>query len=56
MHAVDVAQKRWKALWDRFGREIKKKKTKSGDPGNLSADWEILEHLMFLIEFVKHRK
>ena len=54
--AVDACQKRWKALRDRFGRELRKKKKKSGDPADLSPQWELLEHLMFLKEFVKHRR
>ena len=55
MCAVDVAQKRWKTLQDKFARELKKIK-KSGDPVDLSPTWELLDHLMFLKEFIKHRK
>ena len=55
-HAVDSVQKHWKALRDKFAREIKKKKTKSGDSLDLTPTWELLDHMMFLKEFIKHRK
>ena len=56
MCAVDVAQRRWKTLRDKFARELKKKIKKSGDPADSSPTWELLDHPMFLKEFIKHRK
>ena len=53
---VEQCQKRWKALRERFAREAKKKKKKSGDPADNTPPWAYFELLQFLKEFVKHRK
>jgi Ni,Fe-hydrogenase maturation factor len=47
--------KRWKALRERFARENKKKK-KSGDSADTTHDWPLFSLLLFLKEFIKHRK
>ena len=52
---VDV-QQRWKVLRDRFVRELKKKKKPTGSAANNSSTWDLLEHMMFLKDFVKHRR
>ena len=53
---VEQCKKRWKALRERFAREAKEKKKKSGDPADNTPPWAYFELLQFLKEFVKHRK
>ena len=53
---VEDCMKRWKALRERFAREAKKKKKKSGDPADNSPPWSYYDQLLFLKEFIKHRK
>ena len=55
---VEQCQKCWKALKERFAREVKKKK-KSGDPAPPADNTPPLayfELLQFLKEFIKHRR
>ena len=53
---VDDCMRRWKALRERFARELKKKKKKSGDPADNSPPWPYFDQLLFLKEFIKHRR
>ena len=55
-NAVCEIQKRWKTLRERFVREVKSKKTKSGQGAKSPVPWELLSLLEFLRDFVKHRK
>ena len=49
---------RWKAMRDKFVRELKKVKGgKSGDAGPAySPTWPLFDVLLFLTDTVKHRK
>ena len=40
----------------RFVREIKKKKKPSGSAAKSTVSWKLLEHMMFLQDFIRHRK
>ena len=53
---VEDCQKRWKALRERFVKELRKKKTKIGQGVVTCVPWELLNHMEFLRKFVKHRK
>eukprot|EP00731_Ephydatia_muelleri_P006980 Em0003g1228a len=53
--SVEDCQKRWKALREKFGRETKRKKKRTGEAADFTPDWELLPHMMFLKDFVKHR-
>lgn len=53
---VDDCMKRWKVLRERFAREAKKKKKKSGDAADTTPPWPYYDQLLFLKEFIKHRK
>ena len=56
-NSVEDCQKRWKTLRERFVKEMKRKKTKSGKGAVISCHpWELLNQMEFLREFVKHRK
>ena len=48
--------RRWKTLRERFAREAKKKKKKSGDAADTAPMWPYFEQLLFLKDFIKHRK
>ena len=39
----------------RFVRQFKKKKS-IGSAAKTSPNWELLEHMMFLRDFIKHRR
>ena len=44
-------------LREKYTRELKKKKKKkSGDGAKFVKEWELMDHLDFLKEFIKHRK
>ena len=46
---------RWKALRERFVKEVKKEKT-SGQGAVVYTHWELFNHMRFIHEFIKHRK
>ena len=48
--------RRWKTLRERFAREAKRKKKKTGDPADNSPEWPLFDLLLFLKEFIKHGK
>ena len=54
--AVEDCQRRWKTLRERFVKETKRRKTKSGQGTTVCVPWELFGHMEFLREFVKHRK
>ena len=41
---------------ERFVREVRGKKRKSGDGAKPQVSWELFGHMEFLRDFVKHRK
>ena len=43
-------------LRERFARENKQKKKKSGDAGGVSSVWPYYDLLLFLKDYIKHRK
>ena len=47
---------RWKALRERFVKEVKKEKTTSGQGAVVYTHWELFNHMRFIHEFIKHRK
>ena len=53
---VEDCQKRWKVSRERFVKEIRKKQTKSRQEVFTCVPWELLNHMEFLRDFVKHRK
>ena len=53
---MEDVQQRWKVLRDRFVRELKKKKKPTGSAAKTTPDWELLEHMMFIRDFIKHRR
>ena len=53
---VKDVQLRWRALRDRYVREVRKKKKPTGSAAKTTPSWELLEHMTFLRDFVKHRK
>ena len=56
INIVEDCQRRWKALRERFVKQMKKRKKKSGEGAKVCVPWELLGHLEFLREFVKHRR
>ena len=53
---VEECMKRWKSIRDHFVRELRKKKTTSGDPGpEYKSSWLLYDLLLFLTDTVKHR-
>ena len=53
----EESARRWKVLRDRFVRELKQTKPKSGDAGPpLSSSWPLFKVLNFLTDTVKHKK
>ena len=55
---MEVCQKRWKALRDKFVRETKKtKKKKSGDKGPIVvSSWPLFDVMFFFNDTIRHRK
>ena len=55
---VEDVQQRWKALRDRFVRELEKIKKPTGSAAKTMPDWNLLEHchMMFFRDFIKHKK
>ena len=53
---VEDVQKRWKTLREHFVRETKKKKKPTGSAAKTTPQWALYDHLLFLKDFVKHRK
>ena len=49
-------QNRWKVLRERFGKELRKTIKKSGDEVKHVAPWELMGHMEFVRDFIKHRK
>jgi hypothetical protein len=46
-----------KTLRERYVKELKKKKTRSGDGATISCvPWGLMGHIEFLRDFVKHRR
>ena len=53
----DQCSHRWKTLCDKFVRELKKTKPKSGDPGPPRvSSWPLFQVMSFLSDTVKHKK
>ena len=51
LYAVEDCQKRWKTLRERYVKEMKKRR------GKVEMEpWELLGHMEFIGEFVKHRR
>ena len=47
---------RWKVLRDKFVRELKKLKPKSGDAGPPAvSSWPLFQQITFLTDTVKHK-
>ena len=55
---VEIVQKRWKALRERYAKEHKKKKKKkSGDGADVvTKEWEHYQLMDFLRDFIRHRR
>ena len=53
---IEECMKRWKALRERFAWEAKKKKKKSGDAADNAPTWPYFDQLLFLKDFIKHRR
>lgn len=56
LKSVDEVQKRWKTLRERFVREVKGTKKKSGQDAKSPVSWELFHHMELLRDFIKHRK
>lgn len=54
--SVEDCMKQWKAIRERFAREAKKKIRKSGDEADNTPNWPYFDQLLFLKDFIKHRK
>ena len=54
---MEDCSRRWKALRDKFVREMKKvKRRKTGDPGpSYVSCWPLFNVLLFVADTVKHR-
>ena len=53
---VQDCKARWKALRERFVKEVKKEKTTSGQGAVVYTHWELFNHMSFIQEFIKYRK
>ena len=56
---VELVQRKWKKLRERYAKEHKKKKKgKSGDGADSVSmkEWEYYQSMNFFKEFIKHRK
>ena len=54
---IEECQKRWKRLRDKYVREKKKKKGKTGDAAPVVvSSWPLYEVLDFLRETVRHKR
>ena len=51
---VSDCKARWKALRERFVKEVKN--LTSGQGAAVYTPWELLNHMRFIQEFIKHRK
>ena len=43
----------WSAI---YVKEIRKKKKKTGDAAKVCVPWELLPHMEFINDYIKHRK
>ena len=55
---VELVQRRWKTLRERYAKEHKKKKEKSGDSADSvsTKEWEHYHSMNFLKKIIKHKK
>ena len=53
---VELVQKRWKNLRERYTKEHKKKKKQTGDSADEEKEWEFYKLMNFLRDFIRHRK
>ena len=54
---VEVVQRRWKTLRERYAKELKKRKKPTGTGADeVVKDWEYLQLMSFLKDFIKQRK
>ena len=53
---MDIVQKRWKALHEKYTKEHKKGKTGDSAEDVVVNEWEHYQLMEFQHEFIKHRK
>ena len=57
IQTAEGCTKRWKALRDRFVRELKKTKTKTGQAGPVVIScWPLFNVLSFITDTVRHKR
>ena len=55
-YLVENVQKRWKALRERFAKEHKRRNPTGTGTDEVKKEWLFYQNLLFLSDFVKHRK
>ena len=53
---MELIQKRWKTLRERYAKEQKKKRQTGDGADVVTKEWEYFQLMGFLKEFIKHRK